>query len=304
MELKQLRYFVAVAEEKHFGRAAQKLHRSQPPVSTQVRSLERELGVDLLLRTTRSVELTPAGEVFLERVKRVLEVAEEARLSVGLAAQGFVGHLTIGFVSSAALSLLPLALRTFRAAYPQITLNLRELTSAEQRTALLEGAIDVGLVRLPMNTADLSVTDVLEEPLLVALPAEHPLAEAETVTLANLADAPLISFPQHLVPGAHAQLMDLFAERGYTPNIVQEAIHLQTIVSLVASGLGVAVLPASARRSPLAGVVYRRLERDYMTSLGLVSQQNSPYPVIANFTRTVLSVAGEAAQLVRAEGEG
>ena len=155
MELKQLRYFVAVAEEGHFGRAAEKLHRSQPPVSAQIGRLERELGAQLLARTTRSVELTPAGEVFLAKAKRVLAAAEDARISVGRAAQGLVGHLTIGFVSSAALSLLPLALRGFREAYPDVDLNLRELTSAEQRAALLEGDIDVGLVRLPMDTADL-----------------------------------------------------------------------------------------------------------------------------------------------------
>ncbi len=301
MELKQLRYFIAVAEEKHFGRAAQKLHRSQPPVSTQVKALEHELGVDLIKRTTRSVELTPAGEVFLEKAKRVLEVAEDARVSVGRAAQGRVGHLTIGFVSSAALSLLPLALQKFREAYPDVTLNLRELTSAEQRTALSRGDIDVGLVRLPMNTGGLSALNVLEEPLLVALPAGHALAGEETVTLAALADVPLISFPEHLVPGAHAHLMTLFAEEGHTPNIVQEAVHLQTIVSLVASGLGASVLPASARRSPLAGVVYRTLEHHHTTWLGLVSQQASPYPVVTNFTQVVLSVAEEASRLIEVE---
>ncbi len=301
MELKQLRYFIAVAEEGHFGRAAEKLHRSQPPVSTQIRLLERELGVTLLSRTTRRVELTPAGEVFLEKAKRVLEAAEDARIAVGAAAKGLVGHLTVGFVSSAALSLLPLALRKFRETYPNVDLNLRELTSAEQRKALLAGEIDVGLVRLPMNTDDLTVTKVLAEPLIVALPAEHILVAEEVITLAALADAPLISFPKYLVPGAHEHLMDLFARSGHAPNIVQEAVHLQTIVSLVASGMGVSVLPASARRSPLAGVVYRALEHEHPTWLGLVSQQNSPYPVIANFTRTALSVAEAASQLVQAE---
>ena len=220
---------------------------------------------------------------------------------MGAAAQGLVGHLTIGFVSSAALSLLPLALRKFRDTYPDVDLNLRELTSAEQRAALLAGDIDVGLVRLPMNTEDLAVTKVLAEPLLAALPAEHALAERESVTLAALADVPLISFPKRLVPGAHEHLMDLFAQGGHTPNIVQEAVHLQTIVSLVASGIGVSVLPASARRSSLAGVVYRRLEHESPTWLGLVSRQNSPYPVVANFTRAALSVAEEAARLVEVE---
>ncbi len=301
MELKQLRYFIAVAEEGHFGRAAEKLHRSQPPVSTQIGRLERELGVTLLSRTTRRVELTPAGEVFLAKAKRVLEAAEDARIAVGAAAQGLIGHLTIGFVSSAALSLLPLALRKFRNTYPDVDLNLRELTSAEQRAALLAGDIDVGLVRLPMNTEDLAVTKVLAEPLLAALPTEHALAQKESVTLAALADVPLISFPKRLVPGAHEHLMDLFAQGGHTPNIVQEAVHLQTIVSLVASGIGVSVLPASARRSPLAGVVYRRLEHEFPTWLGLVSRRDSPYPVVANFTRAALSVAEEAARLVEVE---
>ena len=298
MELKQLRYFIAVAEEGHFGRAAEKLHRSQPPVSTQIKLLERELGATLLVRTTRRVELTPAGRVFLEQAKRVLESAEEARVSVGAAAQGLTGHLTVGFVSSAVLSLLPLALRRFREAYPEVTLNLRELTSAEQRSALLSGDIDVGLVRLPVDSAELEIAEVLEEPLLVALPAEHALAAEGTVTLAALAAAPLISFPKPLVPGAHNQLMALFAQSGEVPKVVQEAVHLQTIVSLVASGIGVSVLPASAQRSPIAGVVYRPLEDNPTTWLGLASLKGDLYPVTRNFKRLVLAVAEAAAQLV------
>jgi DNA-binding transcriptional LysR family regulator len=293
MDLRQLRYFVAVAEERHYGRAAQRLHMSQPPLSMQIKALERELGIELLERTSRRVALTDAGRAFLERAKTILDAVEEAREIARGAEQGTQGRLEVGFISSATLSLLPPSIRLFRERFGGVELELKELTSAQQIDALYEGGIRVGLVRLPLRAPGIRFEPVLEERLVVALPSGHALEALDRVSLETIADLPLIFFTRQLIPGFHAQIVELFQRVGAFPKVAQHAVHLQTIVGLVASGVGIAILPSSARRVSREGVVYRALDVPDATSwMGLAWVEGDESKLVRNFVRTVREVAG------------
>src|ERR671910_170590 len=292
MELRQLRYFVAVAEESHFGRAAQRLHMSQPPLSMQIKGLEVELGVELLNRSTRRVTLTDAGRTFLERARAILSAVEEAKGAARSAEQGMQGRLEVGFISSASLSLLPPSIRLFRERFGGVELELKELTSAQQIDALYEGGIRVGLVRLPLRAPGIRFEPVLEERLVIALPSGHALGGPDRVSLETIADLPLIFFTRQLIPGFHAQIVELFQRVGAFPKVAQHAVHLQTIVGLVASGVGIAILPASAERASREGVVYRALDVPDATSwMGLAWVEGDESKLVKNFVRTVREVA-------------
>ena len=295
MELRQLRYFVAVAEENHFGRAAQRLHMSQPPLSMQIKGLEAELGVELLNRSTRQVRLTDAGRAFLERARTILRIVEEARDAVRGAEQGIRGRLDVGFISSATLSLLPPSIRLFRERFGGVELGLKELTSAQQVDALYDGGIKVGLVRLPMRAPGIRFEPVFEERLIVALPSGHALEKFDCVSLEAIADLPLIFFTRQLVPGFHAQIVELFQRVGAFPKVAQHAVHLQTIVGLVASGVGIAILPGSAERVSREGVVYRALDVPDATSwMGLAWVEGDESKLVANFIGTVREAGRES----------
>jgi DNA-binding transcriptional LysR family regulator len=293
MELRQLRYFVAVAEEGHFGRAAQRLHMSQPPLSMQIKGLEAELGVELLHRSTRQVRLTDAGRAFLERSRAILGAVKEARDAARGAEDGTQGQLHVGFISSATLSLLPPSIRLFRERFGGVELELKELTSAQQVDALYADEIEVGLVRLPMRAPGIRFEPVLEERLVVAMPSGHALEKRELVSLEEIADLPLIFFTRQLIPGFHAQIVELFQRVGVFPRVAQHAVHLQTIVGLVASGIGIAILPSSAERISREGVEYRGLDVPDATSwTGLAWIEGSESALVKNFVCTVREVAG------------
>jgi DNA-binding transcriptional LysR family regulator len=293
VELRQLRYFVAVAEERHFGRAAKRLRLSQPPLSVQIKGLEEELGVKLLQRSTRQVALTDAGRTFLERAERILEAVEEAKEAAKGADEGVHGRLEIGFISSATLGLLPPAIRLFRERFAGVEIELRELTSAQQIDALYAGEIRVGLVRLPLRAPGLLFEPLQEESFLVALPSGHPLEALESVPLEAMVDQPLIFFTRQLMPSLHAQIVELFQRVGAFPNVVQHAVHLQTIVGLVASDVGLAILPEPAERLRREGVVYRSLDAPDATSwVGLARVEGDESKLVKTFVRTVREVAG------------
>ena len=293
MELRQLRYFVAVAEERHFGRAAKRLRLSQPPLSAQIKGLEEELGVKLFQRSTRQVALTDAGRTFLERAEGILEAVEEAKEAAKGADEGARGRLEIGFISSATLGLLPPAIRLFRERFGGVEIELRELTSAQQIDALYAGEIRVGLVRLPLRAPGLRFEPLQEESFLVALPSGHPLEALESVPLEAMVDQPLIFFTRQLMPSLHAQIVELFQRVGAFPNVVQHAVHLQTIVGLVASDVGLAILPEPAERFSREGVVYRPLDAPDATSwVGLARVEDDGSLLVENFVRTVREVAG------------
>lgn len=294
MELRQLRYFIAVAEEKSFGNAAKRLHMSQPPLSIQIKGLEEEIGVRLLDRTTRRVDLTDAGRAFLDKAREVLAASEEAKSVARGAELGLQGRLEVGFVSTATLSILPPALRLFRERFGDVELDLKELSSTEQLQALYEGDIRVGLVRMPLRAPEIELEPILEEPLVVALPTDHSLVARDSITIEEIAELPLIFFERRQEPGSHEQIVELLGRVGALPKVAQYAVHLQTVVGLVASDMGIAILPASARKLRRDGVVYRRLDSPGATSwLGLMWLERDRSALIENFNNIIREVAEE-----------
>lgn len=288
MELRHLRYFVAVAEELHFGRAAERLFIAQPPLSQQIQQLERELGVTLFQRTSRRVQLTPAGEVFLREARQILAGLESAVDAARRAARGETGWLGIGFAASATYDLLPAVLHDFRAQFPDVELSLRELNAAEQAQALHDRSIHVGFARPPLTETDGVVEAVLREPFLAALPESHWLAAQASLSLPMLADEPFVSFPEKPLP-SYAEIVRAVCEgAGFTPRVVQEVREMQTALSLVAAGLGIALLPASVRHLHRDGVVYRPLrEPAPKTELAVISRREEASPALQNFLQIV-----------------
>lgn len=260
-ELWQLRYFVAVAERLHFGRAAEALHISQPPLSRAIRALEERLGVALLSRTRRRVELTPEGARLLEEARRVLARLERTTAELRSMAAGEQGRLRIGFVSLADYGVLPGLLKAYKSARPGVTLALREMLSPEQSAALAAGALDFGLLLPPVAEADrLEHLVVQRERFVVALPARHRLAaERGKLSMTALAGEPLVMVPREIAPGLYDIVSGLAARAGISLNVAQEAIQMQTVVSLVSSGLGSAIVPGSVANLGRRGVVYREI---------------------------------------------
>lgn len=266
MELRQLRYFVAVAEELHFRRAAARLHMAQPPLSQQIQKLERELGVELLRRSNRKVELTDAGKILLREARQTLMHAERSVEAVRYASKGEVGRLRIGFVGSVSYELLPHLLREYRRRYPAVQLRLHQLTTEEQLEALETGEIDVGISRELEAEGELVVRPLLKERLVAALPTAHAFARREELALSDLAGDPFIALPRPEVPRLHDHLVYLCRAAGFTPRIAQEALQFPTILGLVSAGLGVAVVPAMAKAFRKAGVACVTLSDDDATS--------------------------------------
>ncbi len=260
MELRHLRYFVVVAEELHFRRAAERLHMSQPPLSQQIRQLEEEIGATLLLRNQRKVELTAAGQGFLLRAREILDAVEDAARQARRVQRGEVGRLAVGFVGSAMYSFVPELLRAFRDHAPDITLRLHELGTSEQLRQLEDGRLDVGFVRVPRARSDLRIETVVEEPVVAALPDAHPLARRPVLKLADLEGEPLVLLTRAGAPGLREALAEAIERLGGEERIVQEVAETQTVVGLVAAGVGVSLVPESVRALVRAGVTYRPLD--------------------------------------------
>ena len=262
MELRHLRYFVAVAEELHFHRAAQRLHISQPPLSQQIRALERELGVTLLSRNRRRVALTAAGEGFLDDARSILAAVERASERARRIARGSLGTLAIGFVGSAMFSpKLPQILREFRARHPDVELVLRELPTTVQLAALAAGELDVGVIRGPVDVTELDgqleLMTIQRERLVAALPADHPLAARRRLRPQDLRGESFVILTRREAPGLYAGLAAAMGEAGGLPDDVLEVAEMQTIISLVAGGFGVSLVPASVGQVDRSGVTFR-----------------------------------------------
>jgi DNA-binding transcriptional LysR family regulator len=284
MELRHLHYFIAVAEELHFSRAAERLHISQPPLSQQIRDLEDELGVKLFERTKRQVHLTEAGKVFLERSYQVLAQLEQAITVTQQIGRGEVGRLEIGFVDSAIYTVLPEILRSFRKQFPAVELRLYELTTAQQIQALYDKQIDIGIVRSAISEPGLSVECLLPESLVLALPENHRLSAQTQVSLSALADESFILFPAKMGPVFYEQIMTMCQQAGFRPKVAQEAVQMQTIIGLVAAGLGIAIVPASLQNFHRGGVIYRPLKEEIPnTGLYLTWRQHDSSPVVRSF---------------------
>ncbi len=260
MELRHLRYFVAVAEDLHFGRAAARLNIAQPPLSRQIRDLENELGAELFSRVKGRVSLTHAGQALLVEARRTLEQAERARAVVGRAARGEVGRLRVGFVEAATYSgVLAEVLERFRAQAPDVGLELFELSSLQQTQALRDGRIEVGVMHSPPYDAAewLGVERVVHDVMIVALPRGHRLARRPSVPLQALAAEPFLMLRRPDGGGLHDRIIAACQTAGFSPAVAQQAGQLQTLVGLVAAGAGVALVPGALEELRRPGVVYR-----------------------------------------------
>ncbi|WP_318367813.1 LysR family transcriptional regulator [Enterobacter sp.] len=252
IELRHLRYFIAVAEELHFGHAAARLNISQPPLSQQIQILEQQVGARLLARTNRSVTLTPAGAQFLADCRQILSQVEEAAARAARLHQGETGELRIGFTSSAPfIKAVSDTLSAFRRRYPDVHLQTREINTREQIAPLHEGSLDLGLMRNTQLPDTLAWEVILREPLLAMIPRDHPLAALPCVTLKMLAREPFVFFDPHVGTGLYDDILGLMRRYDLKPAIAQEVGEAMTIIGLVAAGLGVSILPASFRRVQL-----------------------------------------------------
>lgn len=262
MDLRHLRYFVAVAEELHFGRAAERLNMAQPPLSQAIRQLETDLGVELLHRTTRRVDLTDAGRSYLTRARKILgEVAEAAHEARRVAA-GAVGHLAIGCVGSATYSLLPALSRSLSLELPGVDFSFRgEMLVPDQAAALRTGEIDLALLRPPIADLSLTVLPLRRDRLVAAVPADHPLAALRQVEVTDLRDADLIVHSADRRSVMYDVVLGLFRDAGVEPRIRHEVGETSTLITLVAGGLGVAVVPEPVTALALEGVVFQPLVR-------------------------------------------
>jgi DNA-binding transcriptional LysR family regulator len=288
IELRQLRYFVAVAEERHFGRAAARLHMTQPPLSQAIQALEADIGTPLFERTKRSVALTRAGAALLPEAQRLLQQASALPDLARRAASGESGLLTLSFVSTADYSVLPPLLREFREAHPQVHIDLREATTDVQLEDLQQGRIDAGLLIPPLTDkarAELEYMTVLSEPLVLAAPqGTRALRRKTSATLKEVADMPLIIFPRRIAPALHDAILGCFRDAGLTPRIGQEAIQMQTIVGLVSAGMGVALVPQSVSNLKRPGVEYKPLAgKGTPVETGLAWRRDNMSPVLKNF---------------------
>jgi LysR family transcriptional regulator, benzoate and cis,cis-muconate-responsive activator of ben and cat genes len=266
LELRHLRYFTAIAGERSFTRAAEKLRIAQPPLSRQMRDLEDELGVALFERGSRPLRLTPAGRFFHEHALQILERADELRVTTRRFGETGRRQLVIGFVGSALYGGLPDVVRGFRAAHSRLEVGLIEMNTVEQIAALKEGRIDVGFGRLRIDDPAVSREVIVEESLLVALSPDHPLRERETLHFADIAAEPLVLYPRSPRPSYADQILSFFRDRSLEAQVVQEVRELQTALGLVAAGVGITLVPQSVEHFRRHDVLYRPLAEDSISS--------------------------------------
>ncbi len=293
IELRHLRYFVAVAEELHFGRAAKKLHLSQPPLSQQIRRLEDLLGTTLFTRSSRAVRLTEAGEAFFERARRILRNVgrdlEETR-SIG---RGEVGSLHVGFVGSAMLTLLPLIFRAYGEQSPRVQLHLHESFTSRLAEGLTNGTLDAGILRDADEDASLSLTTLWSEPYVAVLPAAHRRSRQKSISPESLREELFVYYPRTAGIRAFEKPLTLFEEHGFRPRIVQEASHWLTILRLVGAGLGVSIAPACVGGIASPEVVCLPIRGAKIVSqVQLARRAGDARPVVEHFAAIAAAFAG------------
>jgi DNA-binding transcriptional LysR family regulator len=294
LELRHLRYFVAVAEELHFGHAAARLHMSQPPLSHQIRDLERELGVALFQRTRHSVSLTEAGRLFLEEARQVLSGARHAVETVKKAARGEIGRLSVGFGPTPENGLLQRVISLFLSRHPDVELELHSLYTNEQLEALARRQIDVGFPLLPISNRDFLVERIGAEPVGVALPSQHRLATKSRIALSELRQESFVLVSRE-VGGFYDFILEACASAGFTPIVTHSARHVLTVLGFVAAGLGVTLLPGAVGAACPPGVVFRPLHRAPVVGLGLAYRPDDSSRALLAF----LDVVREASRQKR-----
>ncbi|MBD2614935.1 MAG: LysR family transcriptional regulator [Nostoc sp. ZfuVER08] len=295
MELRHLRYFIAVAEELHFSKAAERLHIAQPPLSQQIQQLEAQLGVELFHRKTkRQVQLTEAGQVFLQEAYQLLAQLQKAIELTQKIGRGEKGQLRIGFTSLVTYNLLPLILRQFREQFSEVELILQELTTTEQERSLQESRIHIGFAHPPLEDNTLNQKCIQQEALIVALAETHSLAERENISVSSLVNENFIMFPRHLGSGLYDQIVSLCQQGNFSPKVTQEAIQMQTIIGLVSAGMGIAIVPSSLQNLQRNGVVYRSFEeKTPLVETAIVWREEDITPVLRKFLQVVMSICGK-----------
>ena len=292
MELRHIRYFLAVAEERHFTRAAAKLGIGQPPLSQQIKDLETEIGARLFHRVAHGAELTAAGEAFLERVQGMPALAEQGKQAALRASRGEIGSLRVGFTASSAFNaVVPTAIRAFRRAYSDVDLVLEEANTTRLVAGLEEESLDAAFLRPgDAGIEAFQLRLLCEEPMVVALPASHPVAARRNVGLSELKDEPFLVFPRANGPSLYDAMIGACRQAGFEPIIGQVAPQLASVVNLVAAELGVAIVPASMSRVQIAGVTYRPIAgRAPTAQLALAHRRGETSTVVRNFIASVIA---------------
>ncbi len=300
MDLRQIRYFLVLATELNFTRAAMRLHISQPPLTRQIQQLETAMGVVLFERNTRGVALTQAGMVFLEEARKIVALTEQAENKTRLAHQGHLGRLDIGIFGSAILNVIPTLLIELRKTHPDIAISLQNTTKIEQIEAVREKRLDIGFNRVFPPAPDLTVETVLIENLFVAMNKNHPLARRRVLTVKDLIDQPLILFPNNVRPTFADNVVALCRKEGFAPNVVHEVEDVMTCVALVSAGLGLAVVPASAVNLQLPEVRYHPLRSpDATVDLSCVYRADDASPALLVFIEIVRRLRHRKLKLIR-----
>jgi DNA-binding transcriptional LysR family regulator len=284
MELRQLRYFLTVAEELNFSRAAERLRITQPPLSLQIQNLEKELGIPLFYRNNRHVELTESGKLFSDEVRKLLDHLQRAVENAQRTHSGEIGTLIVGFVGSATYDILPSVLREFRTVYPDVQVHLLEMSTPTQIEALRREEIDVGVLRPPVHDASLHTEIVSTVPCMLAVPKEHPLVPKKNITLNDLITYPFVMLSRSTWAGLYDEILGLC-----NPSIQQEALEFQTVIGLVAADLGIAVVPRSAMNLHTQDVAYLDMKGQLpIASMGVSWRKNDHSPLVKTFIKMAM----------------
>ncbi len=289
MELRHLQYFLTVAEELHFGRAAARLNMTQPPLSQQIKQLEEELGFPLFHRSSRAVELTTAGNVFSGQIRSVLNQLDRAVDTARHTARGELGKIIIGFVGTATYEILPPAIKEFRSIFPSIDIELRQLSAPNQLSALLNGDIDIGFSHPPVASCELISRSVKKSECVIAIPKNHPLADKPAVSITDISKEPIISLSKEAWPSLYEDFIQLCNKHGFQPNIVQESTEYQMVIGLVTAGIGIAVVPDSAKRLFNLDVLYKKLDQEELIAEWIISYRRENHnPALFHLVHHVL----------------
>ncbi|MBO0991996.1 LysR family transcriptional regulator [Bacillus sp. SD088] len=296
MELRQIKYFIAVAEELHFGRAAIRLQMTQPPLSQQILQLERELGVTLFKRTKRHVALTNAGKIFLQEVRGIFTQLEQARALALRAAEGMVGRLASGFVGSATFDIFPLVIRGFQEQFPHVDLVLYEMPTPKQIEAFHHREIDIGFVRPSVFDPTISLLSIQQETCVAVVPKSHPLAQRSTISMNDLMKEQFILVEREIWPSWYDDILSKCHQAGFSPTIRQHVKEIQTVVGLVASGLGVSIVPRSTSNFHVWDVSYLNIQQDSpRIEMGLAWRTDDESILVKQFIETASQITGQLA---------
>jgi DNA-binding transcriptional LysR family regulator len=292
IELRHLRYFLAVAEELNFGRAAERLNITQPSLSRQIQNLEKELVIILFERNQRQIKLTSPGQIFLTEVEQILLRFDQGIQIIKRVSRGKIGQLTVGFQGSSVYDIIPISIKSFRDRFPDVEVIMQPMETSQQVIAIAENNLDVGFVIPPITDASLEVEILLEEPLVLALPENHPLAAQSEIAITALANEPLILASRDRGCGLHEQIFEIYQRAGLRPNVVCAAREMQVMLGFVAAGMGISLLPSHVKNFQRTGVLYRTLIPEApIAGLGIAWKPNNPTPVLSAFLEIVRSLA-------------